>query len=116
MQEFTVEVVPIQDKDTVVFKPKGSVDSVAAPLLENRFNEAIRNGHYRIIVDLSKTDFISSAGLGLLLGSVATLRDNGGDLILMKIPKDIADTFELLSVEDYFRTIDSLDELAATQT
>jgi anti-sigma B factor antagonist len=113
MEGFSVELIPYKAKDTVILKPKGSVDSTSAPALENRFNEAIRNNQYRIVVDLSETDFISSAGLGLILGTVATLRENGGDMILMKIPKDLSDIFELMSVDDYFETIDSLDELTA---
>ncbi len=77
----------------------------------NKLAKRTKNGQYRIVVDLSQTDFVSSAGLGLILGTVSTLRQNGGDLILMRIPQDLQDTFELMSVDDYFETIDSLDEL-----
>ena len=111
MEDFSIDLIPFDAKDTLIIRPKGSVDSVSAPLLESQFNEAIKNGQYRIVVDLSQTDFVSSAGLGLILGTVSTLRQNGGDLILMSIPQDLQDTFELMSVDDYFETIHSLDEL-----
>ena len=111
MEDFSVEIIPQNSEDTLVLRPKGSVDSVSAPLLEERFNDAIKRGQHRIVIDLSETDFVSSAGLGLILGTVATLRENGGDLILMNVTQDLADIFELMSVEDYFQTIDSLDDL-----
>ncbi len=111
MEDFSIDLIPFDSNDTLILRPKGSVDSVSAPILENRLDEAIKNRQYRIVIDLSKTDFVSSAGLGLILGTVSKLRQNGGDLILMKIPQDLRDTFELMSVEDYFETIDSLDEL-----
>ena len=111
MEDFSVEVIPFKTPDTVTLKPKGSVDSNTASALESSFQQMIENGIYRIIIDLSSTEFISSAGLGLILGTVSTLRENGGDMILMKIPKELADIFELMSVEDYFETIDSLDDL-----
>jgi anti-sigma B factor antagonist len=116
MQEFSIDLIPLDCKDTVVFRPRGSVDSVSAPILENRLDDAIKNRQYRIVIDLSKTDFVSSAGLGLILGTVSRLRQNGGDLILMKIPQDLQDTFQLMSVDDYFETIDSLDELGISKT
>ena len=116
MEDFSIELIPYKAKDTAVLRPKGSIDSTSAPALENRLTEAIKNGQYRIVIDLSKTDFISSAGLGLILGTVATLREKGGDMILMKIPQDLSDIFELMSVEDYFETIDSLDDLSVPKT
>lgn len=111
MEDFSVEVIPFKTPDTVTLKPKGSVDSNTAGALESSFRQMIESGIYRIVVDLSGTDFISSAGLGLILGTVSTLRENGGDMILMKIPQGLADIFELMSVEDYFETIDSIDDL-----
>jgi anti-sigma B factor antagonist len=112
MEDFSVELIPFKAKDTVVLRPKGSIDSTSVPALENQLKEAIKNEQFRIVIDLSKTDFISSAGLGLILGTVAMLRENGGDMILMKIPQDLSDIFELMSVDDYFQTIDSVDELS----
>jgi len=111
MKDFSVDLVPYSAKDTLVLKLNGSVDSVSALFLENHLSEAIENGRRRIVVDLSNTDFVSSAGLGLLLSTVTALREDGNDMILMKIPQNLMDTFELMSVDDYFETIESLDEL-----
>ena len=115
MEEFSIELVPFNSADTVVIRPNGSIDSASAPVLEKHLAEAINNHQYRIVVDFSKTEFISSAGLGLVLGTVAQLRENGGDMILMGIRQDLADIFELMSIEDYFVIIDNLDELTVTK-
>jgi anti-anti-sigma factor len=115
MEDFSIELVPFNSADTVVLRPNGSIDSTSAPVLEKHFTEAINNRQYRIVVDFSKTEFISSAGLGLVLGTVAQLREKGGDMILMGIRSDLADIFELMSIEDYFVTLDSLDELTVTR-
>ena len=111
MSDFFVEVVPTDSKDTIVLRPNGSIDSTSTPSLETQFNSAMEDSRFCIVVDLAKTDFISSAGLGLILGTVSTLRAQGGDLILMNIPDSIADVFDTMSVSDYFRTITSLDEI-----
>ena len=115
MQDFSVEIIPVDNKGIVVLRPKGSIDSLSTPILEERFEAAIAKGQYRIVVDLKNTDFVSSAGLGLLLGTVATLRENGGDLILMNIPDEVSDVFHIMSVDDYFRIIERLDELTTTK-
>ena len=115
MQDFSIEVIPCKTKDTIVLKIKGSVDSDAALVLEIRFSEALENGQNRIVIDLSKTDFINSSGIGLFLGTAATLRKNGGDLILAKVPKQLTDVFELMGVEEHFQMVDSLEELTSPQ-
>lgn len=113
MKEFTVEITPQNDKGTVVLKPIGSVDASTTPALETSFKSAIAKQQYRIVLDLSGTDFISSAGLGLILGTVATLREKNGDLILMKASEEVRDILEIMSIDDYFQMIESVDELVA---
>ena len=116
MQAFSVEIVPLDSQDAMVLKPKGSIDSASTPVLEGHFDKAMVKDRYRIVVDLSETDFISSCGFGLFLGTVATLREHGGDLILMKIPDHIADIFDTLNIADYFQTISSLEDLKTTSS
>ena len=71
----------------------------------------IKNGQYRVIVDLTKTEFISSSGIGVFLGTLSTLRRHGGDLILMNLPKLIDEILEILNLKKHFHTIQDLNEL-----
>ena len=113
MKEFSVDIQygggPAGD--VVVVKPHGSINSSTTPTLDAEFENLIAKRHEMLVIDLSDTDFISSSGIGVLLSVVNTLRDRGGDLVLMNSTRLIEDILEIMNISDYFRTIESLDEL-----
>jgi anti-sigma B factor antagonist len=111
MNHLTITTTPTGKKDTVVVTPAGSINSSTVPHLDSSFGELVGMGANTIVVDLSDTEFISSSGVGLLLGSVSSLREKGGDLVLMNIPSLINDIFDILNIKMHFRIIESLDEL-----
>ena len=114
MNEIKITVSPTDCREIVVVKPAGSINSSTVPQLDASLTRLIQNGQTTIIVDLSETEFISSSGVGLLLGTVSALRDKGGDMLLMKLPKLVNDIFEVLNIKMHFRILENLDELKVT--
>ncbi len=57
-----------------------SIDALTAPELTRVLSEQIKDGHCKLVVDLTGVEFMSSAGLRTLLGGVKETRMNGGDL------------------------------------
>lgn len=111
MTTLSMEVNAHDSGGAMIIKTKGSINSNTAPALDGELEDLMNQGHYTIVVDLEKTDFISSSGIGVLLGTVTNLRDKGGDLVLMNLPRIVEDIFEILNIKNYFRMIKSLDEL-----
>ena len=112
MDDFTGEIIPLNSKDTLVLKPRGSIDWRSTDILENYFSSAVANAQHRIVLDLSATDYISSSGFGLFLGTVSMLRKNGGDLYFMNVPRPLADLFASLNIGYYFKSLRAVEELA----
>jgi len=113
MSEFTVELVPCPVDGVSILRPLGSIDAAAAPVLESHFTRLSNQHTTRIVVDFSKTDFISSAGIGIFLGTVSFLRETGGDILFMNVPEHIAEVFDLINLKSFFITVDNLDQIAA---
>jgi anti-sigma B factor antagonist len=112
MEEFSVQITP-DSRGFLIIQPKGSIDVSSTHVLEEHFNAAIKNKQYNIAVDLSQTGFISSSGIGIILGTVSSLRGRGGDLVLMNIPDQIADILRILNITEYFRIVSSAEELTS---
>jgi anti-anti-sigma factor len=111
MSEFTVELLPCPVDGAAILRPVGNIDAAAAPILESHFT-SLRDQHTStIVVDFSKSDFISSAGIGIFLGSVSLLRKSGGDIVLMNVPSHVDEVFDVINVKSFFTTIASLDEI-----
>ncbi len=74
----------------------GFLDSHTFGRLEAAIESRIRGGTHRIVVDLSRCDYISSAGFGVLFSALARLPEMGGGLVLVNPPRAVREVFDLL--------------------
>jgi len=64
-------------------------------------NEGLEAGYHNIILDMGQLEFLSSAGVGSILGTVETAREAGGDIILCDASPTILHVLEVLDLADY---------------
>jgi len=79
-----------------VVKVDGYLDAHTFPDLEKSLREFIDGGHYHIILDFETLDYISSAGLGLLLGIHRLISQKHGSLKLANMSESLRNIFEVL--------------------
>jgi anti-sigma B factor antagonist len=110
-----MEVSHIQYKHCDLVKVQGRVDSATAPQLAKQLDEITDSGRYKVILDLSEVDFMSSAGLRVLISTQKTCkRYNRGEVVLASVPKRIHDALELAGFIPLFRFFDNvLDAVGA---
>ncbi len=80
----------------------GDLDTKGALAMERLLGELIERKIARVTLDFEKVPFVSSAGVGILLGIVSSLRDAGGEVVFTKISPKVRSVFRLLNLEDYF--------------
>jgi len=73
----------------------GRVDSLTAGELEPRLLEYASGRAPRLVVDLQGVEYISSAGLRVLLCLVSRLREIQGELVLCSLTHSVREVFEL---------------------
>jgi len=107
-----MEITTTQYKHCDMFKSKVRVDSYTAPQLAEAFNKITDSGRYKLAFDMSELDFLSSAGLRVLINTQKTCkRYNRGELVLVKIPENIYAALDLAGFIPLFNIYD--DVLAA---
>lgn len=87
----------------------GFVDAHTAPNFENAIQSELDAGHVRIVVDCSKLNYISSAGLGVFMSFVEEVRDQNGDIKISGLAPKVRHTFEILGFHDLFEMTDTMD-------
>ena len=103
-----MEITCIQYKHSDLVKPEGRVDSATAPQLAKALEDITNAGRFRIVLDLSGVDFMSSAGLRVLISTQKTCkRYNRGEIALAAVPKRIYDALDLAGFIPLFRFFDS---------
>lgn len=85
--------------DPPVMTVRGELDLASAPKLAAAMSELIDRGHTRVAVDLAAVEFIDSSGLGVLVGSLQRLREDGGDLMLRAASPAVARILELTGLD-----------------
>src|SRR3954447_20595820 len=98
---FTLTSEPIDDVRQVV-AVAGEIDVSTSPQLKSALNDAIASGRTRIVVDLARTSFLDSSGLGALVGTVRRLRAHDGRLAVVNTDPNLARTFEVTRADQLF--------------
>jgi anti-anti-sigma factor len=106
MDDIQLEQKKLND-ETLVIKTGRALDNNNAHEMVDIISTAQAKGYKYIIVDMSLLEFISSAGVGSILGTVEISRFNGGDIILCRVANQIKHVFELLDLLDYLTIRDS---------
>ena len=75
---------------------KGYLDAHTAPELENVFNKLLEDKHYQVVVNFNDLKYISSAGLGVFMAYVETMRENKGDIKFSNMKESVYNIFDLL--------------------
>ena len=104
-----MEISSTQFKHCDHVKIVGRVDSSTAPQMAEALNAIMDAGRYKIIIDFSGVEFISSAGLRVLVNAQKTCRrDNRGEVVLAKIPQNIYAALDLAGFTTLFQIFDEV--------
>lgn len=104
-----MEITNTSYKHCDLVKVSGRIDSATAPQLAKALDEVTESGKYKIVLDLADVDFMSSAGLRVLIATQKTCkRYNRGEVMLAAVPKRIYDALELAGFVPLFKFHDNV--------
>ena len=81
--------------------------------LKQRVLDALEAGNRKFLIDFSRTGYIDSSGLGVLVSLSKKIRDEGGDLRLAGHNEDLKTLFELTKLDTLFAITDSAEQALA---
>lgn len=93
-----------------VISASGRVDSFTAPRLSEAFQIKMDLGRFKLIFDMSTVDYISSAGLRVMIDVQKNCKSSeNGELKLVSVPKRVSETLELAGFVPLFKFYSNLD-------
>jgi anti-sigma B factor antagonist len=81
----------------------GRLDHSQDQLLEETLQRLLDEGHYRLIVDLSRVTYVNSGGLRSLVTIWRQARQQGGDIALCGLNEHIAKVFSVVGFDKIFQ-------------
>ena len=106
--------VKIEKKGNVlILKMKGRLDAISSPAAEKKVFECINNGETNLLLDFEGVDYLSSAGMRMLLSTTKKLKGLSGKLVLCSINNNVMDVLKMSGFDHVLELCD--DEESALQ-
>jgi anti-sigma B factor antagonist len=107
-----MEVTQHEYKHCHMLSLKGRVDSNTAPEFARALDAVTDKGRYKIVVDMTDLEYMSSAGFRALLATQRSCkRYNRGEVVLSAVPERIQEALELAGFTELFKSFP--DSIAA---
>ena len=84
---------------TLTVAVEGRLDTLTAPELEEKLESALDSVE-KLIFDFSELEYISSAGLRVLLAAVKEMNAQGGEMTITKVRPEVMEVFEVTGFVD----------------
>lgn len=96
--------IQVRDVDGVaVVQPEGFINAHTVRQFESALEGLVGSGKFTILLNCQHLSYISSAGLGAIMGLIETVRENGGDILLCSLQENVYAIFDTLGFTQLYR-------------
>lgn len=81
--------------EVVVVRVEGRLDAASSPQLEKRIAGIIDTGHFKIVLNLEGVDYLSSAGMRLILSVLKKLKNLEGKVVTCNINDEVMEVIKM---------------------
>ena len=103
-----------KEHDAIVIDVQGEITFENSDDLRNQINELCQQGKNRLIIDLAKLKYMSSAGMGVLVHGLKKTRQGNGDLRLVNLNSKMRRVFLITQFTHHFAVFPTVDEAIAS--
>lgn len=105
-----MEINVEKTKDGLVVLVDGRLDAVTAPTFEKTLSEWIEKGEIVLLLNLSATEYISSAGLRGILSTAKRLKTKNGRMIFFGLQEPVREVFRVSGFDSIFQVFETAEE------
>jgi anti-anti-sigma factor len=102
-----MELSSRKEKGAVIVAAKGRINAVTAPDFEKSIADLTAGEEKFLVVNLGELEYISSAGLRVILATAKNLKAKQGDILLVGLQGTVKEVFELSGFYSIFKIFDT---------
>ncbi len=107
-----VEINIQAESDYQLIEVRGEVDASSSIELDNALKSAAEN-YAKILINLSKLEYISSAGLGVFISYLEELKANDIKLVIFGLQEKVREVFDILGLQHLMNITNNKEEAQA---
>ena len=81
--------------DVLILRMIGRLDAISSPTAEGRVFDFINNGQNKLLFDFTAVDYLSSAGMRMLLSVTKKLKSLSGHLVIYGLTSNVMDLLKM---------------------
>lgn len=105
-----MEILERKQNDICIFEINGRLDSTTSHELEEKIFGAIKNESNQMIIDFEGLDYISSAGLRVILKTSKTLKRSQGSIVLCSMQDYVKEVFEIAGFDVFLPIVTKMND------
>jgi anti-anti-sigma factor len=102
MSLMTLETAELSPKVWTI-RIHGEVDSSNLDRLKAAFDQIFSKKIYQVVINLEKTRYVASSGIGCLIGGFTTAIKNGGRMVMAATPLQVMEVLNLIGLSNVLR-------------
>jgi anti-sigma B factor antagonist len=95
---------------TYTIRPEGSIDTNTFMTLQNEVDPILEKAKV-IIFDMKDVNYVSSAGVGVVLLAEQSLKENSGKVLMVNLQPQIKKVFDIVKALPDHQVFSSIDEM-----
>lgn len=104
-----METTVISRGDVTIVVLGGTIDAVNAFSVSDTFKQQVEQGRNRLVADLGRVIYLSSAGIAALLSGLKDTRDAQGDLRVANAQKNVHKVLEMAGLTEIAKFFTSVE-------
>ena len=105
-----MEIIEESQSGVNIFKLNGSLDSNTSQGFEKKIFQAIDDGSKSMLIDFKDLEYISSAGLRVILKATKALKREEGKMMLCDMQDYVKEVFEITGFDSFLQIVGSMDD------
>ena len=105
-----MDIIETRQHQATIFSIAGRLDSASSPEIDKRIVQAIENNSRHLILDCQKLDYITSAGLRVIVKTAKKLKPEQGRIVLCEMADYVKEVFEIAGFDSFLPILPTLDD------
>ena len=105
-----MEIIEENQSGINIFKLNGRLDSNTSQGFEKKIFQAIDDGSKNMIIDFKDLEYISSAGLRVILKATKALKREEGKMMLCHMQDYVKEVFEIAGFDSFLPIVGTMDD------
>ncbi len=103
----------LKENQFYILSIDGELDASSSITLDNAFTEALSKKENKILVDCSRLNYISSAGLGVFMSYLQDFENDNISMVLYQVSDKVKNVFTILGLDSLIRIVANKEEAIA---